>query len=227
MLVKGWWWLFHSLIFIHIQHSGQCLHSVSSTECLLVLLLEKASVGSEMTFAILHRDSNVHVSPGGFLRSSGLEKSLWSDPNQSGGLWLGLPWKFSTLHGSQPRELFADTNLPLWAKSDIQLWYWSQSDKGVCTEKQKVHISSCSRIMHVQWNKCDRFILMERMMKSLLALTPGFSLVFDEEALILTLPTMATSSLKELFSSNSWGVLDWPTWSVTWFSRCWMLHYPP
>lgn len=44
---------------------------------------------------------------------------------------------------------------------------------------------------------------MERMMKSLLALTPGFSLVFDEEALILTLPTMATSSLKELFSSNS------------------------
>lgn len=80
---------------------------------------------------------------------------------------------------------------------------------GICTEKQKVHIFCSRSCMCIGTSVTDLFFLMEKMMDSLLALTPGFSLAFDEETVILTLPTTTASSLQEL-SSNSQGVLDWP-----------------
>lgn len=75
------------------------------------------------------------------------------------------------------------------------------------------HFFFYSRIICVHWNKCDKFCfvsfcLMERMMNSLLALTPGFKAAFDVKAVVLTLPTMGTtSSLNKLLALPTEGCL--------------------
>lgn len=53
------------------------------------------------------------------------------------------------------------------------------------------------------------FCLMERMINSLLTLTPGFRAVFNVKAVAPTLPTMrtATSSLKEFLTLTTEGCL--------------------
>lgn len=68
-----------------------------------------------MTFAILHRDSDVNVSPGCFLRDGGLEKSPWTDPN---GLFLirveGVTRAAMEIQSPawfQSSKLFPNTNL--------------------------------------------------------------------------------------------------------------------